>query len=176
MSSEKIILRPASGRDVEVVCVLWLKLMREHEAMDTRFVLSHDADLRWKNDFPLWVDDQTRQIIVAEQEGRIIGFIQAHRRLEPPVFRAAPEIYIDEIYVLPDARGLGIGKQLLEHVRQWAAALGAERLRLRVLAANKNGMTFWEAEGASAIDLSYTIELESELQEEIKVRSGKLGF
>ncbi|MFK7845270.1 MAG: GNAT family N-acetyltransferase [Rhodothermales bacterium] len=150
--------------------------MKEHEAMDTRFVLSDDADLRWKNDFPLWIDDLTRRIVVAELGGRIIGFIQAHRRLEPPVFRVSPEVYIDEIYVLPSIRDQGVGKQLLDYIKEWAEALGSDRIRLKVLAANQKGIAFWEREGAAPIDLAYTIELEPTHQEEKKVRTGKLGF
>ncbi len=176
IKEQDIVLRQAESGDVEVVSQLWMDLMQEHEALDLRFVLSDDAMLRWKNDYPLWVDDRTRKIILAEKGGQVIGFVQAHRRLEPPVFQEKPEVFIDELYVLPSSRSQGVGALLLGEVKKWAAQVGGERIRLRVLAANKPGISFWEREGAKSIDVTYTIELESARPDKKKTDSRKLGF
>ena len=171
-----IVLREASTHDASAVCALWLDLMHEHEALDARFVLSEDAPLRWKNDFPLWVEDQTRMLLLAELSGELVGFIQAHRRLDPPIFKEKPEVFIDELYVVPSARKRGVGRLLLDAIRTWAREVGAAQLRLRVLSANSDGLAFWERHGARSMDIALTIELEVQAEKEKEHRSRKLGF
>lgn len=179
-SAPEIHLRKAEAQDVDAVCNLWMSLMREHEALDARFVLSDDAMQRWKNDYPLWIEDRTRKVLIAELAGDVVGYIQAHRRLEPPIFQEKPEVFIDEIYVMPDARKKRVGVQLLEVVRQWSSQVGASHIRFRVLAANQEGIAFWEQQGAQSMYVNYTIELATDaepvenLQKE--TRSRKLGF
>ncbi len=171
-----ISLRAAIPADLEVLCKLWTNLMAEHEALDDRFECSEDAAQRWKNDFPIWLEDSTRQFIVTVLDKEIIGFVQAHRQTEPPIYKEVPEIYIDEIFVDDRFRSLGIGRALLEAVKKWAVEVGAERLRFCVLAANEAGALFWEREGAKPLAITYTIPLTITPSTEKKKRVGKLGF
>jgi len=172
----EINVRPAALNDREEAGALWMNLMREHEAMEPRFKLAADAALRWKNDFPLWIEDQTRRIMLAEEAGRIVGFIQAHRHVEPPVFEEVAEVYIDEIYTLPEVRGRGIGRLLLDNIKDWAGSVGARRLRFGVLTANSAGIRFWESEGAVQMGRIYTVSIQSESQIETGKPTRKLGF
>ncbi len=171
-----VTLRPATLQDRDTVGALWLDLMQEHEAMEPLFVLADDAALRWRNDYPAWIEDGTRKFLLAEQNGEIIGFIQAHRHVEPPVYAATAEVYIDEIYLRTDSRGLGAGRLLLDAIRQWASEVGAERLRFRVLAKNDDGIKFWEREGARHLVSTYTIPVQPGAQKEIKKHVRKIGF
>ncbi len=176
MTGNVVTLRPAILKDRDAVGALWLNLMREHEAMEPLFVLAQDASLRWRNDFSTWIEDGTRKFMLAEQDGEIIGFIHAHRHLEPPVYVASPEVFVDEIYLRPESRGLGAGRLLLNAVRQWAEDLGAERLRFRVLAVNTNGIEFWERAGAKHLISTYVIPVQPGGQEEIKKHTRRIGF
>lgn len=140
--------------------MLWLGLMREHAALEPRFGVADDALHRWQNDFPYWLADDDRRLFVAEAGGELVGFATAQRWSPPPIYRASDEVYLDELYVLPAARGQGLGRQLLGAVRAWAETVGAGRLRLGVLAANAEGRAFWERQQARVLSLVYTIELE----------------
>lgn len=171
-----IILRPASLQDRDAVCALWMDLMKEHEAMEPLFVLAEDASLRWKNDYPAWIEDRTRKFLLAVYQQEIVGFIQAHRHVEPPIYAAAPEVYVDEIYLRPGLRGKGGGRLLLDAVKHWATEIGAVRLRFRVLAVNEDGIRFWEQAGATHLISTYTIPVESGEQQEIKKHIRRIGF
>ena len=171
-----VALREAEQADTEVICRLWLALMQEHELLDQRFVLSEDAGIRWKNDLPMWLEDGTRKIVLAENAGNVVGFIQAHRRVEPPIFKEIPEVYIDEVYVVPSQRGHGVGRLLLDEIKDWAERGGAEIIRLRVLAENEAGKLFWERSGAQQMDVTYTLTLENKTENAKKKSFRKLGF
>lgn len=173
---ENITYRAADSADADVLCNFWLALMREHEQMDPRLVLSDDAAVRWKNDYMHWLEDKTCKLVVAVGPEGPVGYIRAHRMIELPIFAPIPEVYVDKAYVIPAARGQGIGKNLVAIISSWAESCGAQRVRLRVLNANTSGIAFWEREGASAFYTTYIMDLNPapDLQEENVSR--RIGF
>ena len=171
-----VTIRPASKSDAGRIRDLWIALHREHEAMDDRYRLNDDAGERWQNDFLLWVDDNTRFLHVAEHDEEVIGFIHAHRYVEPPLYIYEPEIYIDDIFVEPSCRNRGVGSRLLDAVKKWGKGLGATRIRLRVLSQNQDGITFWEKEGGASLAQTYLIPLEAEERASEYDSPRKIGF
>lgn len=145
---------------------LWKAFLEEQTALDERLQMADDALERFRNDFPVWLSDETQRVFVAEQEGEVLGFAAAHRSGPPPIYAEVSEVYIDELYVTREARGKGLGRQLAAAIRHWAERLRADRLRLTMLAANDNARTFWERQGARPFSESFTIELESSPGEE----------
>jgi len=67
-------------------------------------------------------------LIVAEDDGEVVGLASISRR--PQLRLAADLITIDELVVADSARGLGVGRTLLEHVKEMAGRSGARRLEL----------------------------------------------
>jgi phosphinothricin acetyltransferase len=63
--------------------------------------------------------------LVAEQEGRILGFAYCQWFKPRPAYRYSAE---DSIYLHPDATGKGIGKQLLTGLIHQAEASGLRKL------------------------------------------------
>lgn len=169
-------IRPAHRSDQAAVGALWQRLMTEHEAFDARFVLSDDALERWHNDFPHWVHDDARRVFVAESDSEIVGFVIAQRWSPPPIHPAELEVYIDQIYLAPEARGQGAGRDLVDAVSTWAQKIGATRLRLAVLAANADGRAFWEKLHAQPLALTLTIDLPHPEPIEETTKKSRLGF
>ncbi len=169
-------IRRAREADRQRLGALWLGLLAEQAALDPRFGAADDALERWQNDFPYWLHDDGRRLFVAELAGDLAGFVSAHRWAPPPVYAEADEVYIDELYVTPSARGQGLGGRLVEAVRAWAETLGAERLRVGVLAANAAGRAFWERQQARPFAVTFTIELQDRAAPAQEKKRGRLGF
>lgn len=51
---------------------------------------------------------------------------------------------VKEVYVLPEARGVGVGEYMLDAVREWATGHGCVRLESSVLPGNRAGKNFFE--------------------------------
>lgn len=56
-------------------------------------------------------------------------------------------LYIDDLCVLEDFRGSGVGKAMYEYAVDFAKSIGCYNLTLNVWAENKNAMKFYEAMG-----------------------------
>jgi GNAT superfamily N-acetyltransferase len=181
-------VRRATKRDAAQVAPLWRALLDEQAAADARLAVADDALDRWHNDFPLWLDDGTRLVLVATDadaageedaagDAPVVGFAMAHRTAPAPIYAPASEVFLDELYVAPDARRRGLGTQLVAAVRAWADDLAADRLRLRVLTANAAGQAFWEAQRATPFSTTRTLELEGAAEDEQDTKPRRrLGF
>jgi ribosomal-protein-alanine N-acetyltransferase len=80
---------------------------------------------------------------VAEDEGRIAGFSVADLGWDPD----GPFAYIQTIEVLPDARGRGIGNELLRRVEGSARDKQAVAIWLHVESVNAGAIRLYEAHG-----------------------------
>jgi GNAT superfamily N-acetyltransferase len=63
-----------------------------------------------------------------------------------------PGIYLEDLFVQPEFRGLGIGKALLERVAAIAVEKGCGRLNWAVLDWNTPAIDFYRAMGAEFMD------------------------
>ena len=151
-------VRRAQNADQEAVGKLWQQLLSEQSELDDRMGVADDAPERWHNDFPVWLEDETARIYVAEADGALVGFVTARRWGPPPIYKESSEVYLDELYVRPDSRREGYGTQLVHAVRDWADQLEARRIRLRVLTSNQAGRSFWAAQEAIPMSMTFTIE------------------
>ena len=150
-------IRPAHREDIDSLVSMWLALNREQEAMDDRYVLAEDAAKRWRNDLPEWISHELHRILIAVFDDSIAGFIHAYRWNDPPIYKPVPAIFIDDLYVASNYRGMGLGSKMLEAVKQWGIEEGVKRFRLRVLAKNREAIRFWEKNGGDAMVVTYTL-------------------
>jgi GNAT superfamily N-acetyltransferase len=86
-------------------------------------------------------------VFVAEDGERIIGF--AYMQYEPVLYAelATKVAWLHDIYVEPDVRGHGAGKELLAAVRDEAKRLGANKVLLSVALGNTDGRRLFERDG-----------------------------
>jgi GNAT superfamily N-acetyltransferase len=87
------------------------------------------------------VVEEERTFLVAESDGTLVGVADAG-----PFPEGAGTWGLGRLYVHPAHWGEGVGTELVEAVRA-RLPRAAERLRLRVLAANDVGVSFYEGYG-----------------------------
>jgi GNAT superfamily N-acetyltransferase len=84
--------------------------------------------------------------LIAEQEGRAAGF--ALYFFNYSTWLGRPGLYLEDLFVLPEFRGLGIGKELLKRVAAIAVERNCPRLQWEVLDWNTPAIDFYRAMGA----------------------------
>lgn len=85
---------------------------------------------------------------IAEADGRPVGFALWFYNYS--TFRGRHGIYLEDLFVVPEARGLGAGKALLRRLAQRCQEEELARLEWSVLDWNAPSIAFYDSLGASA--------------------------
>ncbi len=88
--------------------------------------------------------------LIAEQDGQPAGFALYFFNYSTWVGR--PGLYLEDLFVQPDFRGLGIGKALLQRIAAIAVEKECRRLQWAVLDWNTPAIDFYRAMGAEFMD------------------------
>jgi GNAT superfamily N-acetyltransferase len=86
------------------------------------------------------------ETLIAEEDGRAVGFALFFHTFS--TFLAMPGIYLEDLFVIPEARGQGVGRSLLERLAQIALDRECGRLEWAVLNWNTVAVAFYERLGA----------------------------
>ena len=100
------------------------------------------------------------QCLIAEADGRPAGF--AFYFFDYSTWMGRPGIYLEDIFVHPEFRGLGIGKALLQRVAAVAVEKGCARLKWEVLDWNTPAIDFYRAMGSEFMDEWRTVRVTGE--------------
>jgi GNAT superfamily N-acetyltransferase len=88
------------------------------------------------------------EVVLAFQGDVPAGFALWFRSYS--TFLARPGIYLEDLFVLPEFRGHGLGRQLLAHLARTARERGYGRIEWAVLDWNADAIRFYESLGADA--------------------------
>lgn len=108
----------------------------------------------------LFGPDRAAEAILATVDDEPVGF--AIFFLTFSTFRGRPVGYLEDLFVRPEHRGLGVGKALLAHVARWAVRRGCARLDWAVLNWNEAAIGFYSAIGAEPLDEWTTYRLDAQ--------------
>ena len=98
--------------------------------------------------------------LIAEHDGRPAGF--AFYFFNYSTWMGRPGIYLEDLFVHPEFRGLGIGKALLQQVAAIAVEKGCRRMQWEVLDWNRPAIDFYLAMGAEFLDEWRNVRLDGE--------------
>ncbi|TMB78583.1 MAG: GNAT family N-acetyltransferase [Chloroflexi bacterium] len=94
----------------------------------------------------LFGEHRYAETLIAEEDAQAVGFALFFHNFS--TFLAQPGIYLEDLYVVPEHRGGGIGRALLERLAQIAVDRGCGRLEWAVLDWNQDAIRFYERLGA----------------------------
>jgi len=94
--------------------------------------------------------DSVTSALICEREGQPIGF--AVWFLSYSTWLSRNGLYLEDLYVTPDARGSGAGKALLKRLAAIAVEKGCGRFEWSVLDWNEPAIRVYQAIGAEAQD------------------------
>lgn len=141
-----MLIRRAGIDDVEQLRLLYQEL----EEDGVRYQPEHFVVGERSNEFFQSVFESADQdILVAEEDGKILGFSHVMILEQKKVACLKPEIlvYIQDLDVLESRRSQGIGTLLMEASKRYGKEHGVDFIRTQVFPQNIDGMRFYEKNG-----------------------------
>jgi GNAT superfamily N-acetyltransferase len=90
------------------------------------------------------------EVVIGELDGTAQGFALFFHNFS--TFEGRPGIYLEDLFVRPEARGSGLGKALLAHLAALAVERDCARLEWSVLDWNEPAIGFYRSLGARMMD------------------------
>ena len=87
------------------------------------------------------------ECVIAELAAEPVGFALFFANYS--TWRGRAGLYLEDLYVTPEARGAGVGKALLRHLAALAVARGCVRMEWSVLDWNAPAIGFYDSIGAA---------------------------
>jgi GNAT superfamily N-acetyltransferase len=89
------------------------------------------------------------EALLADHQGKAIGFALFFTNYS--TFLTKPGLYLEDLFVMPEYRGQGVGKLLLSHLARLALARDYGRLEWSVLDWNEPAIGFYQRIGATVL-------------------------
>lgn len=133
-------IRAAQPADVPVIADL-IRQLAKFEKLENEVVLTEELLV-----IGLFGPHPYAETVIAEEDGQPIGFALFFHTFS--TFLARPGIYLEDLFVLAEHRGRGVGRALLAHLAHLAVERGCGRLEWAVLNWNQEAIRFYERLGA----------------------------
>ncbi len=117
-----------------------------------------DLDRNWAHGdagqkyFTELVSRTDKLCLLVEDDNKNIGYLGAGPKEFD--YRMSRYVEIENMGVVPEYRGQGIGKMLMEKCTEWAKAKGYQKLFVNSYIANKGAADFYRKNGFVDIDIS----------------------
>lgn len=136
-------IRSYRDSDLETCRELWVQLTERHrEIYETDTIGGEDPGLQFDGHLArvgaerIWLD---------EVDGEVVGMVG----LIPENHDGSPEI--EPVIVVPQARGIGVGRRLVEHVVDVAREIGARDVVVSAVGRNAEAIRFYHEMGFDTI-------------------------
>ena len=136
-------IRKATEADIPLV-LQFIRHLAEYEREPTA-VVATEENLRRDGFGP----EPKYRCIIAEWDRHPAGF--AFFFYNYSTWRGQPGLYLEDLFVLTEMRGKGIGKALLQHLAQVAVQENCYGIRWMVLEWNEPALKFYDSLGATIL-------------------------
>lgn len=136
-------IEPARPRDTAVLHAL-IRALSEYERL-THLVVGTEAQLREE----LFGARPVVEAVLGWEDERPVAFALYFHNFS--TFLARRGLYLEDLFVVPEARGRGYGKALMRHVARVAVERGCGRFEWAVLDWNQPAIDFYRSLGAEVL-------------------------
>lgn len=134
MSDKKFDIRFASAKDAAVI-LKFIKELAHYEKLEHEVSATEDILREWI------FKKKKCEVLIASEDNIEIGYALFFHNFS--TFLGKAGIYLEDLYITPDYRGLGYGKKLLKEVAKIAVERGCQRLDWQCLDWNKSSIDFY---------------------------------
>jgi GNAT superfamily N-acetyltransferase len=139
-----VTLRAATEDDVATI-LGFIRQLARYEKLEDR-VVATEAQLRTH----LFGPRAMAEVVLAERGSEPVGFALFFPNFS--TFLGRPGLYLEDLFVREDARGQGVGRQLLSHLASLAVERGWGRMEWAVLDWNEPAIGFYRRLGAHLLE------------------------
>jgi GNAT superfamily N-acetyltransferase len=143
MVPEKLSIDPAATTDVPAI-LSFIRKLAEYEHLSQQVVATEESLRRH-----LFGPRPAAEVLLAHLAGQPVGFALFFQSFS--TFLAAPGIWLEDLFVLPEHRREGAGRALLRRVAAIAVQRNCGRLEWSVLDWNEPAIGFYQKIGAVAM-------------------------
>ncbi|HEY1210725.1 MAG TPA: GNAT family N-acetyltransferase [Terracidiphilus sp.] len=158
------IIRPATRADIPQILTYIRALAAYERAPDAVTATEEGLERDGFGPNPIYF------CLMAVHDGKAAGF--AFFFYNYSTWLGRPGIYLEDLFVEPELRGLGIGKALLERVAAIAVEKGCQRLEWAVLDWNTPAIEFYREMGAEFMDEWRNVRVSGEALKGLAVQAG----
>ncbi|MGC4103864.1 GNAT family N-acetyltransferase [Ferruginibacter sp.] len=144
---DNIIIRPATIHDMPVLLEFEQGVIAAERPFD---VTLKDSRINYY-DIEKMIFSETVELVVATLNGAPVGSGYARIEEAKPFLKYSRYAYLGFMYVLPQHRGKGINKLIMEALSKWAASKDMVELRLEVYHQNAAAIAAYEKAGFSKL-------------------------
>ena len=134
-----ITVRPVSPDDYPAWRPLWDDYNAFYERVGPTALPEEVTDATWRRFFDA---SEPVHCVVAEREGKLVGM--SHYIFHRSTSRLARVCYLQDLFTAPDYRGHGIGRELIQAVKNLAEAAGSNRVYWLTHTTNTPGRTLYD--------------------------------
>ena len=144
MSKEKkFSIRFAEVKDIPTI-LRFIKELAAYEKLEHEVTATEDILKEWI------FEKKKSEVLIALEDDVEIGYALFFHNFS--TFLGKAGIYLEDLYISPNYRGLGYGKSLLKELAKIAVERGCERLDWQCLDWNKTSIDFYLSLNASAME------------------------
>lgn len=122
-------------------------LAQHHEELSDQFALAWDGKRKWAKYLEQRFSEISTKLIVAEEEGEIVGFMLCLLSPNVPVFKDRKIGVISDVYVLEERRRKGVAKNMLTRAVKWFEKNKVRSVQLGVAHDNLEARAAWRRIG-----------------------------
>lgn len=137
-------IRPALPADVPLILSL-IRALAAYEHLEHE-VVADEAAIH----ATLFGADAVAEALIAELDGAPVGFALYHHNVS--TFLGRRGLYLEDLFVRPEARGFGLGRALLAELARIAMARKCGRMNWAVLDWNEPAINFYRSLGAELVE------------------------
>ncbi len=140
-------IRAATVRDIGQILPLWDALAAFHGELDPALAVTRGAVRDYAEFLGLTIGHPDTCVMLGLEGARAVSFGLGRIQTLPLRFREQRRGWIQDVYTIPERRGQGIGRRVVEGLLEWFARRRVTLVELTVAVGNPDAVRFWERLG-----------------------------
>lgn len=138
---DEVIVRPATLRDLELLLTFEQAIIESERPFDETIRVGDDVHYY---DLEALIASTEAAVIVAELQSKIIGSGYARIEGSHPYLKHRKHSYLGFMYVVPEHRGKGVNKKIIDALEGWSRSHGITEMQLEVYVDNAVAIRAYE--------------------------------